>query len=246
MKVISTAIIKGGTGKTTTVCALAQAAALDGRRVLVIDLDPQGNATSILGADGASGSGSYDILTGTADASSAIVVGSQNIPVIGGSPELATIKSSNGGALTLRKALETVKDDFDIVFVDTPPHIGELVLNALVAADVILVPLETDKWSINGLQHIGGLIRNVRKVNDRLSLIGVLLTRFDGRSKLNQAFRTTIEKRAPGIDAKFLGCVRNGVAVKEAQTLGKSLYEYARNSNPAKDYRAILAAILND
>jgi chromosome partitioning protein len=86
----------------------------------------------------------------------------------------------------------------------------------------------------------------VRKVNDRLSLIGVLLTRFDGRSKLNQAFRTTIEKRAPGIDAKFLGCVRNGVAVKEAQTLGKSLYEYARNSNPAKDYRAILAAILND
>lgn len=246
MRVVTAAIIKGGTGKSTTICALAQAAKAEGLRVLVVDLDPQGNASRTLGARGSKKSsvGSYEVLTGQTPLVQAITNGKQNIPVVCGDTDLAAINVSKGGALNLRKALETVKNDFDFVFIDTPPYIGELVLNALAASDTILIPLETDVGSISGLQYIGELIQTVRKVNRDLSFIGVLMTRYDGRPKLNQEIREVIEQRTPELGATFLGCVRNGIAIKEAHTLQRSLYEYARKSNPAKDYQAILKAII--
>ena len=126
MQIITVAVIKGGTGKTTTAAALAQAAAKAGQRVLAIDLDPQANLTFFLGADQNSG-GSYQLLQG-ADPAQLIQDTAQGISVISGSPDLATERTKPGSAKRLQDALQAVRKDFDFIFVDTPPQMGELTL----------------------------------------------------------------------------------------------------------------------
>ena len=241
MKIFTTAAIKGGTGKSTTAAALSQAAAASGKKVLAIDLDPAGNLSMMLGADLNTG-GSYYLLHGE-DPADLIQKTEQGVDVIPGSPNLATEVSKTGSAFRLQDALEQIRKRYQYIFIDTPPTMGELVYNALQASTGLIIPLEADTSSVQGLYRICDVARGISKTNQELKITGVILTRYDSRPKLNKYLRDSIEAAGKEVGAPFLGVIRPGVAIKESQALRQSLYLYAPKSKPAQDYMDIFKAI---
>jgi len=236
--IIAAAVIKGGTGKTTTCAALAQAAAADGERVLAIDLDPQANMTAILSAD-QNRPGAYQLLHG-APAAGVTQRTPQGIDVIAASPDLATERTSPASAKRLQAALEPIRGDYDWIFIDTPPTMGELTYNALQAATGLIIPLETDSNSLQGLYQITDIAHQMQqRSNPALQIMGVVLTRFDARPKINRYLQEVIAEKGQEIGAPFMGVIRPGVAIREAQAMQESLYEYAPGSKPAQDYRTL-------
>ncbi len=240
-QIIAAAVIKGGTGKTTTAAALAQAAKADGERVLAIDLDPQANLTFVLAAD-QNRPGSYQLLHG-APAADVIQQTAQGIDVIAASPDLATEKTYPASAKRLQGAIGPIKKDYDWIFIDTPPQMGELTFNALQAATGLIIPLETDSNSLQGLYQITDIAHQMQRSNPKLFIYGVILTRYDARAKANRYMQEVIAEKGREAGAPFLGVVRPGIAIREAQLLQKSLYEYAPNSKPAQDYKQIYKEI---
>lgn len=241
MKIFTTAAIKGGTGKSTTAAALSQAAAAAGKKVLAIDLDPAGNLSMMLGADLNAG-GSYDLLHGE-DPAGLIQKTEQGVDVITSSAKLAEEVTKGSSPRRLQAALERIRGKYQFVFIDTPPTMGELVRNALQASTGLIIPLEADTSSVQGLYKISDIARGVQKTNPDLEITGVLLTRYDARAKLNRYLRDSIEAAGEEVGAPFLGVIRPGVAIKEAQALGESLYRYAPKSKPAQDYMEIFKRI---
>lgn len=237
MKTIAAAIIKGGTGKTTTCAALAQAAAADGKKVLAIDLDPQANFTAFLAAD-QNRPGSYQLLHG-ADPAALIQRTRQGLDVIAAAPDLATEQTKPASAKRLQEAITPLRESYDLIVIDTPPQMGELTFNALQAADGLIIPLEADTSSLQGLYQIADIAAQMKKSNPALSILGVIITRFDSRPKINKYLRDSIEQRGQELGAPLIGTIRPGIAVREAQALQESLFSYAPKSNPAADYRAI-------
>lgn len=237
MRIITTAVIKGGTGKTTTATALAQAAAAAGKKVLAIDLDPQANFTFFIGADQNKG-GSYELLHG-ADPAELIQRTGQDIDAIAASPDLATERTTPASAKRLQSAIEPLKRRYDLIMIDTPPQIGELTYNALQAATGLIIPLETDNSSLQGLYQITDIAHQMQRSNPKLSIIGVILTRYDSRAKINRYLQEVIANTGKEIGAPFLMGIRAGVAIREAQAMQKSLYKYAPRSNPAQDYQKL-------
>ena len=241
MQIITTATIKGGTGKSTTTAALAQAATDAGAKALVIDLDPQANSTFFIGAD-QNRPGAYQLLHGE-DPDRIIQETPQGIAAIAASPDLATERTTPGSAKRLQAAIEPIKKRFDYIFIDTPPHIGELTFNALQAATGLIIPLETDSGSLQGLYQITDIANQMRTSNPDLSIIGIILTRYDSRPKINRYLRGVIEDRGREIGVKLLMGIHTGVAIREAQGLQRSIYEYAPRSNPAGDYKTLFRRI---
>lgn len=228
---------KGGTGKTTTAAALAQAAAYKGKSCLAIDLDPQGNLTYCLAADETQ-PGSYDLLHGAA-ASQVTQDTKQGIAVISANPDLQTETSGKGTARRLQRALEPVKDQYDIIIIDTPATAGELQYNALQAADRLLIPLEADAYNLQSLAQITDAAQQIKSSNPDLQIAGVLLTQYDPRPVINRQLREMLQENAAAQGIPFLGAVRKAVAVKEAAALQVSLFEYAPKCKPAADYMSI-------
>lgn len=241
MQIITTAVIKGGTGKTTTAAALAQAAKEDGRRVLCVDLDPQANFTFVLAAD-QNAPGSYQLLNG-APAADLIQTTPQGLDVIPASPDLAAERTTPNSARRLADALEPLKGKYSFVFIDTPPTFGELTFNALRASTGLIIPLETDANSLQGLYNVVDIAKQMQAHNKDLKILGTVLTRYDRRSNLNKYLKGVIEEQGKEAGAPLLGTIRAGIALREAQALQKSLYEYAPKSNPAKDYLQLYKAI---
>ncbi len=241
MQIITTAVIKGGTGKSSTAAALAQAAANAGKRVLTIDLDPQANLTFFVGAD-QNAPGSYQLLHG-AEAAQLIQNTEQGIQTIAASPDLATEKTTPASAMRLQEALEPIKKDYDLIIIDTPPQMGELTFNALQASTGLIIPLETDNSSLQGLYQITDIAHQMQRSNQALSIIGVILTRYDARPKLNRYLRKVIAERGKEIGAPFLMGIRAGIAIREAQAMQQSLYKYAPRSKPAQDYKKLFEMI---
>ncbi len=241
MQIITTAVIKGGTGKTTTAAALAQAAAATGEKVLAIDLDPQANLSFFIGAD-QNAPGSYQLLHG-AEAAHLIQDTEQGIQAIAASPDLATEKTTPASAKRLQEALEPIKKDYDLIIIDTPPQIGELTLNALQASTGLIIPLETDSSSLQGLYQITDIAHQMQRSNPALTITGVILTRYDARPKLNRYLREVIAERGKEIGAPFLMGIRPGIAIREAQAMQQSLYRYAPRSKPAQDYKKLYEMI---
>lgn len=240
--IITTAIIKGGAGKTTTAAALAQAAVKAGRRVLAIDLDGQGNLTTMLkGHQGDAGS-SYDMIINS-NASGCIIDTPMGVALSPASADLSLLQSVKGGALRLRAALERVKNDYDLIVIDTPPAIGEAALNALVASDGLLIPLEADASSAHGLGLSVDLVKQISKANPGIQILGAFITRYAGRSKVNQFLRDKIAEKATALDVPYLGEIRAGVAIKEAQLLQVNLFDHAPKSNPAVDYKKLFQKV---
>lgn len=238
MQIITVANQKGGTAKSTTAAALAQAAAHRGRRTLAIDLDPQGNLSFFLAAD-VTRAGAFEVLEGQ-PAAEAIQPAAGGADVIPASWNLQTISSSRGSARRLRAALEPIRAGYDLIIIDTPPTAGELQYNALMAATDLLIPLQADIVGLQGLYQMTDTARQIQQSNPALNLAGYILTRCGGRSTLARQMADNIEARAQEMGLPFLMAIREAVAIREAQTLQRSLYEYAPRSKPAADYLALL------
>ena len=243
MEVLVIAIQKGGTGNTTTAAALAQAAAYTGQRVLVIDLDPQGNLSFALGADQRAAPTSYEWITqGTA---APIQTTEQGLDIIPASAELALITLEKGSARRLQKVLEPLKGDYELIVIDTPPTAGALQYNALQAATGLIIPLQADIYNLQSFYQIMDTAHQIQQSNPALVVKGFVLTQYDSRSTLAKQFKQTITDNAAALGVPCLGIIRAGVAIKEAAALQKSLFDYAGKSKPAADYMALFNACQN-
>jgi len=237
MDIITVAIQKGGTGKTTTAAVLAQAAVFRGRKVLAIDLDPQGNLSFALAAQAGPGTGSsYDLLNGDPP-EGLIQTTRQDLDVIPAARDLSTISTGRGSARRLQRAVEALS--YDLIIIDTPPTAGELQYNALQAATRLIIPLQADIYNVQSLYQITDTARQIQESNPALLIAGIVLTQYDGRSTIARQMREVITGKAAALGVPFLGVTRAAVAVREAAALQQSLFEYAPKCKPAADYLSI-------
>ena len=232
---------KGGVGKTTTAVNLAAAVGKCGKRVLLADIDPQGNATSGLGVNKKNVEKStYDLLIGTASAEEVRVEtafeGLSLLPshmnLAGAELEIAELDSR---MTRIKSALAPIKAQYDFLFLDCPPSLGLITLNALCAVDTVLVPIQCEYYALEGLSQLMNTIRLVkRKYNPYIDMEGVLLTMFDGRLNLTQQVVTEVKRFFP---QKVYGTVipRN-VRLSEAPSFGQPVMYYDRASKGAKAY----------
>ena len=242
MQVITIGTCRGGAGKTSTTAALAQAAAHKGLKTLTVDLDPQGSLTYFLAAD-VTRPGSFEVIEGTATAAQAIQEAAEGLSVIPASWNLQTVTSSPGSARRLQTAIKPILSRFDLCLIDTPPTSGELQYNALMASTGLIIPVLADIISLQGLYQMSDTARQIQKSNPGLRIKGYVLTRVGGRSTLARQMGEMIQARAKETGIPFLGAIREAVSLREAQTLQRSLYEYAPNGKPAIDYMTLLEKI---
>ena len=229
---------KGGVGKTTTCVNLAAGLHDAGKRVLLCDFDPQANATSGMGVDKTVSLGVYDVLIGAAKTEDAIVhtkygdVLSSNKALAGAGIELIGFENRE---YLLRTALETVADRYDFILIDCPPSLELLTLNALCAANSILVPVQCEYFALEGLSDLMNTVRIVRKaLNPQLELEGVLLTMFDGRTNLALQVAQEVKHYFPG--KVYSSVIPRNVRLSEAPSHGKPIYAYDRTSRGAEAY----------
>ena len=241
MKIITVAAIKGGTGKTTTAAAIAQAARASKKKVLAIDLDPQANFTYCLGADQTE-AGSYDLLHG-ADAAEIVQRTAQGIDVIAGASDLATEKTKAASLYRLRDGIEPIKENYDYIIIDTPPTISEVTYNALMASTHVIISLLADGFSLQGLYQITDIINQIQAHNDKLKILGTVITQYDNRPKVNRYLKEVITDKGQEIGAPLLCTIRKGIAITEAQAMQQSLFDYAPKSKPAQDYKELYKII---
>jgi chromosome partitioning protein len=242
-RVFTIANQKGGVGKTTTAVNVAAALALQGLRTLVIDLDPQGNASTALGVDHRPGTpSSYEVLIGEITLEAALQQSTYNdrlycvpatIDLAGAEIELVSMVAREG---RLRNALASLRDqDFDYVFIDCPPSLGLLTINALVAAPEVLIPIQCEYYALEG---VGQLLRNIEMVkshlNPNLDVTTVILTMYDGRTRLADQVAEDVRTH---FGAKVLRTViPRSVKVSEAPGYGMTILEYDPGSRGAMSY----------
>lgn len=237
MQIIAVANQKGGTGKSTTAAALAQAAAAAGEKALAIDLDPQGNLSFIMGADMQRRT-SFDLLEGKSPAR--IIQHREGGPdLIPASLDLAAIKSSTGSAKRLQTALKAIRTPYDLIIIDTPPTAGELQYNALQAATGLIIPLRADILSLQGLYQIADTAAQIKKSNPALQITGIVITQHNDRSTIARQMKESLIAAAQQRAIPYLGAIREGVAIREAQALQENLFSYAPKSKPALDYMEV-------
>ena len=248
-EVIACANQKGGVGKTTTVLSVGAYLALDGYRVLVVDVDPQGNATSGLGIDRDQLSASiYDVLVGHADIRPVVRPTSvENLFVLPSDRSLAgaevELVSERSRERRLRRTLGELTDAYDFVLLDCPPSLGLLTVNALTAADSVLIPLQCEYYALEGLSQLMATIDLIREhLNPGLSLKGVVLTMHDARTAL--AADVTTEVRRHLGDQVFDTIVPRSIRLAEAPSYGRPVSHYASGSRGAIAYRSVTAELL--
>lgn len=238
MRIYTTAIQRGGTGKTTTTAALGQAAAYKGYKTLLIDMDPQGNLSFCTGSD-TTRNNIFDVLNNDREITSCTQSLNDNLDIIPASWSLSTIKGGTGAATKLKKALQPLKK-YDYVFIDTPATAGILQYNALYAAtDGFIIPLEAEIYSLQSLYQITDAAQQMN-----IKAAGLIFTQANFRSTISKTIKEKILAVAQSREIPYLGDIRTGVAIKEAAALKINLYQYAPKSNPAKDYLSLLDKLL--
>ncbi len=246
-KIIAVVNQKGGVGKTTSAVNLTAALTEAGKRVLLCDFDPQANATSGLGLDKRHLKSSvYDVVINDEPAANAIVktkhgdVLPSTADLAGAGVELVTMPEPN---YRLRNALESVRDQYDIIFIDCPPSLELLTLNSLCAADGIMVPVQCEYYALEGLTDLMTTLRMVKKrLNPRLEIFGVALTMFDGRTNFSTQVAQEVRRHFPG--KVFATVVPRNVRLAEAPSHGIPVTVYDRHSRGAVAYKAMAQEII--
>ena len=246
-KIIAVVNQKGGVGKTTSAVNLTAALTEAGKRVLLCDFDPQANATSGLGLDKRHLKHSvYDVVINDEPAANAIVktkygdVLPSTADLAGAGVELVTLPDPN---YRLKNALESVRDQYDVIFIDCPPSLELLTLNSLCAADGIMVPVQCEYYALEGLTDLMTTLRMVKKrLNPRLEIFGVALTMFDGRTNFSTQVAQEVRKHFPG--KVFATVVPRNVRLAEAPSHGIPVTVYDRHSRGAVAYKAMAEEII--
>ena len=245
-KIIAIVNQKGGVGKTTTCVSLTAVLTEQGKRVLLCDFDPQANSTSGMGVDKTVSKGVYDVIIGEIPAASALVhtrygdVLPSNKALAGAGIELISMENRE---FLLRDALGQVVDDYDYIFIDCPPSLELLTLNALCAANAILVPVQGEYFALEGLSDLMNTVRIVRRsLNPGLELEGVLLTMFDGRTNLSLQVAEEVKHYFPG--KVYATVIPRNVRLSEAPSHGKPISAYDRTSRGAESYIALASEFL--
>ena len=247
MLTIAIANRKGGVGKSTTAAALTAGLISKGYRVLAVDLDAQRNLTSTMKAR-ADSKTALGVLTGEITAREAIrrTEAGDIIPASKALSGADAALTETGKEYRLREALEPVRGEYDFCILDCPPALGILTVNALTAADSVVIPAQADIYSIEGIEDLQEIIQPVRKYCNRsLGILGILLTRYNSRSVLSRDVTTIAGSLARKLGTSlFKATIREGIAVKEAQISQQSLFAYAPKAKVTDDYRAFVEEFL--
>lgn len=233
---------KGGVGKTTTNINLAACLALKGKKVLILDIDPQGNTTSGIGISKKTLQGStYDILIGNNVDPRDFIINTRvkGMDIIPASVELAgaevELVAQKGREKRLKKALDKIKDNYDYIFIDCPPSLGLLTINSLTAVDSVLIPIQCEFYALEGVSQLMSTIELVKKnMNPNLKIQGVILSMFDGRTNLSIQVVQEVKKYFK--DKVYATVIPRNIRLAEAPSYGMPITEYDPRSTGAAAY----------
>lgn len=248
-KIIAVSNQKGGVGKTTTSVNLAAGLAYLKKRVLLVDFDPQGNATRGLNAKNSIVHSAYDLLLGDKSAQECII----HLPIppldlIGATIDLAgsdyqMVARQSGKETFLKRKLDTVKNNYDFIIIDCPPSLGLLNANALTAADSVIIPVQCEYYALEGVTQLLSTIRTVQKqYNRKLFIEGVLLTMFDSRTNLSTEVQREVRKYFK--ERVYRSYIPRNVRLAEAPSHGKSIFEYDKSCNGARAYASLAKEVI--
>lgn len=247
-RIIAISNQKGGVGKTTTAVNLSACLAKMGKKVLLIDIDPQGNTTSGLGIETIPEVTIYDVLINSVPVSEAIIITDyknlflcpSNRDLAGAEVELVNMM---GREYQLKTALEDIADEYDFVFMDCPPSLGMITLNAFTACDSVLIPIQCEYYALEGVSSLTGTIKRVKKVlNKNIEIEGILLTMFDARTNL--AIQVVDEVKKFFGDKVYRTIIPRNVRLSEAPGFGQPIIVYDSASKGAESYLDLAEEII--
>lgn len=251
MKVVAVCNQKGGVAKTTTANILSAALCGRGAHVLAVDLDPQSNLSFSSGVDLLSMPKKlYDVFKGMADVRDVVLETDLGYDLLPGGLELAgadmDFASFTGREYMLREALSQIEDRYEYAVIDTPPTLGLLTVNAMTAANYIIIPASADVYSLQGISQLNALVNSVRKyTNKDLKVSGILITKYNGRTNISKALMQQMDEAAKKIGTiVFHTKIRESVAVREAALMKEDLLKGAPKANAAQDYNNFVEEFL--
>ena len=249
-KIIAFANQKGGVGKTTSAVNIAASVGIQGKNVLLIDLDPQGNTTSGVGINKKNlKASSYEILIDEISAEKAIIktefknlsVIPSNISLAGAEFDLYQLDNREN---RLKVQLDTIKDGYDYIFIDCPPSLGMITVNALAAADAVIIPMQCEYYALEGLSQLMLTIRKIKQLyNAELEICGILITMFNGRLILTMQVISELKKYYS--DKLFKTPISRNVKLSEAPSFGTPVYYHDKSSKGAKEYLDVAKELIN-
>lgn len=248
-KIISIFNQKGGVGKTTTNINLSSYLGEMGQKVLTVDIDPQGNSTSGLGIDKNELEYSiYDVIMGLNAKLAVIETGFENLNIIPSRVELAgaeiELTNKSEREMMIKDALYSIKDEYDYIFIDCPPSLGLLTLNALTASDSVLIPIQCEFYALEGVGQLMNTIQLVkRSLNKNLEIQGVVMSMFDGRTNLSIEVVEEAKKYFKG--KVYTSIIPRNIKLAEAPSHGLPILQYDKNSKGAEAYRELASEFLN-
>ena len=243
MKTLGIVNQKGGVGKTTTAVNLAAYLAAGGRQVLLIDMDPQGNATSGLGLRGVE-AGLYEALSEPERAAELTLdSGQERLRVLPATPDLAGAGVELAETPYALRELLTHFTDYDLVIVDAPPSLGPLTINVLASADALIIPLQAEYYALEGLAGLTETVERIRgALNPRLKLLGVAMTMFDGRTNLAQEVEQSVRQHFG--ELVFWSVIPRNVRLSEAPSFAKAINQFAPLSSGAAAYKRLAEEVM--